>query len=581
MNLPLSNPKRSYLEAVLYFGACSNTCWSTLEGVRSVSTQDLREQLRLHQGRLRVWASDAESHPVHCGVFSAAKVRRDFTVDGWKRRYGDEPFMLGVIRDIVVALHRDTRTLTWEGLQEALSEQMARHCGNLHPGLKRYVAHAVEQYLDAHDELEALHGPMRFITVDPVSGSQGREVKVWALLYASSDGVREIRRLRVKRARSRTEESDRWATVAGYVVARMKMQVPPTTIRVVEVGLQDGSTGVVFERSYEETLDLYEVQGRPTIRQMIAPADYGPGHSCQKCKLAGRCPSLHDLTGCLGQRRPGPSTRSVSAADLELHSKCAARWYLEMQCRLPTGGDPSEASDRGRIIHRWLDQAHTRGTPCTEQDVAPLEQAGIFTGALTKDEYARVREFLVAHTRSCPLAEGVEVIAVEPPVYGYDATADVIIAARPDLVYRDANGRIVVRETKTTTQMPKDEVDAYDRFFPIPWLINIARTAKDAFGKTDAFPRIELEVITPDEARVFAWDVERDEDAVHMAQAEVRLRARAWVRDTSWAPSPGAQCTWCPVRQWCPDAAELHYRAHEQSPPQDEPCAGLLSGSPE
>lgn len=545
-----------------------------------MSTQDLREQLQLYRGRLRVWASDAESHPAHCGVFPAAKVRRDFAVDGWARRYGDEPFMLGVIREIVVALHRDARTITWEGLQEALNEQMAQR-SDLHPGLRRYVAHAVEQYLDAHDEREAQHGEMRFVTLDPVSGSQGREVKVWALVYSSADGAREIRRLRVKRARSRAAEHDRWATVAGYLAAKMQMRTPPTGIRVVEVGLQDGSTEVVLQCTHEEALAFYDAHGRPVIQQLIAPTDYRPGHSCQKCKLAGRCPSLQDLTDCLGQRRPGPSTRSVSAADLELYSKCATRWYLEMQCRLPAEGDPSEASDRGRIIHRWLDQAHTRGTRCTERDVATPDQEGIFTGTLSADEYARAREFLVAHTRSCPLADGAKVIAVEPPVYGYDATADVIIAARPDLVYRDPSGRIVVRETKTTTQMPADESDAFDRFFPIPWLINIARTAKDAFGESDTFPRIELEVITPGEARVFAWDVERDQDMVRMAQAEVRLRARAWIRDTSWAPSPGAQCTWCPVRRWCPDAADLDYRAHEQPHSQDEPCAGLPAGSPE
>ncbi|WP_328663253.1 PD-(D/E)XK nuclease family protein [Streptomyces sp. NBC_00328] len=546
-----------------------------------MSTQDLREQLQLHQGRLRVWASDAESHPAHCGVFSAAKARRDFAVEGWERRYGDEPFMLGVIRDIVVALHRDVRTITWEGLQEALNEQMALRSDNLHPGLRRYVAHAVEQYLDAHDALEAQHGEMRFTTLDPVVGGQGREIKVWAFLYSNGDGVREIRRLRMKRARSRTEESDRGATVAGYVAARLQMRVPPTGIRVVEVGLQDGSTEVVLEHSYEDALALYEAQGRPVIRQLISPTDYGPGPSCQKCKLAGRCPSLQDLTDCLGQRRPGPSTRSVSAADLELYSKCAARWYLDMQFRLPTEDNPSEASDRGRIIHRWLDQAHTRGTQCTERDVAPPDQEGVFTGSLTADEYAKAREFLVAHSRSCPLAEGSEVIAVEPPVYGYDAKADVIVAARPDLVYRDPSGRVVVRETKTTTQMPADESDAFDRFFPIPWLINIARTAKDAFGESDTFPRIELEVITPSEARVFTWDVERDQDMVRMAQAEVQLRTRTWIRDTSWAPSPGAQCTWCPVRRWCPDAADLDYRAHEQPQSDDEPCAGLPTGSPE
>ncbi|MFF3467485.1 PD-(D/E)XK nuclease family protein [Streptomyces sp. NPDC002619] len=546
-----------------------------------MSTQDLREQVQQHQGPVRVSATDAESHPAHCGVFPAAKVRRRFAVDGWKRRYGDEPFMLGVIRDIIVALHRDARIITWEGLQEALNEQMARRSDNLHPGQRRYVAHAVEQYMDAHDELAAHHGEMRFLAPDPSIGSQDREVTVWGLLYTSADGVREIRRLRLKRARSRAGEHDRWATVAGYVAARMQLHFPPTGIRVVEVGLLDGSTEVVLEHSREEALALYDAHGRPAIQQLIAPTRYQPGHSCQNCKLAGRCPSLQDLTDCLGQKRPGPSTRSVSAADLELYSKCPARWYLETQCRLRTEDNPSEASDRGRAIHQWLAQAHARGTRCTDQDVAPPDQEGIFTGTLTPDEYTKAREFLVAHARSCPLADGAEVIAVEPPVYGYDAKADVIIASRPDLVCRDPSGRIVVRESKTTTQMPADQSDAFDRFFPVPWLINIARTAKGAFGESDGFPRIELEVITPDEARVFAWDVERDQDMVRMAKAEVRQRASAWIRDTTWSPSPGAQCTWCPVRRWCPDAADIDCRTGEQPQSHDEPCAGLPAGSPE
>ncbi|MFJ8614123.1 PD-(D/E)XK nuclease family protein [Streptomyces sp. NPDC093675] len=541
-----------------------------------MSTQDLREQLNRYRGELRVWASDAESHTACCGVFSAAKARRHFTADGWKRRYGDVPFMPRVIREIIVALHRDERTATWEGLQDALREQMAQR-SELHPGLTKYVAHAVEQYLDAHDELAAQHEEVRFVTLDPRFGSQGREVTVWAPLYGSADGTREIRRLRVKKARSSVGEHDLWATVAAHVAAGVQMQVQPTRIRIVEIGLYDGSHEVVLECTPEEARARYDAHGRPVIKNLITPTDYQPGPSCQNCKLAGCCPSLQDLTGCLGQRRPGTHTRSISAADLELYAKCPSRWYLEMQCRLPTEGSSSEASDRGRIIHKWLAQAHARGSRCTEQDVAPYGQAKIFTGSLTAEEYEKVRKFLVAHARSCPLADGTSVVAVEPPVYGYDNNADVIIASRPDLVYRDASGRIVVRETKTTTQMPADESEAFDRFFPIPWLINIAWTAKDTFGESEERPRIELEVITSDETRLFTWDVERDQDMVRMARAEVRQRASTWIRDAAWPSSPGAQCTWCPVSRWCPDAvdADVQLQLH------DEPCAGPQVGLPE
>ncbi|MZD16894.1 PD-(D/E)XK nuclease family protein [Streptomyces bottropensis] len=543
-----------------------------------MSTLDPREQLSRYEGALRVWASDAESYAARCGVFSAAKARRRFTAVGWERRYGDDPLMLGVIRKIIVALHRDERTATWEGLQEALREQMAQ-CADLHPGLRRYVAHAVEQYLDAHDELAAQYGEMRFVAFDPVIGGQGREVIVWATLYCSADGVREVRRLRVKKARGSTEEHDRWATVAAYIANGVPMRMPPTRIRVVEVGLFDGSTAVVFEGTPDEVRARYEAHGRPVIRGLVEPVGYRPGQPCQKCKLAGCCPSLQDLSGCLGQRRPGTHTRSVSAADLELYLKCPSRWYLESEFRLPADNTSSDASDRGRAIHRWLAQAHARGTRCTDQDVAPYGQTGVFTGTLTAEEYGKVREFLIAHARSCPLSDdGAKVVSVEPSVYGYDENADVVIASQPDLVYRDASGRIFVRETKTTTQMPADESDAFDRFFPVPWLINIAFTAKDAFGESKGLPKIELEVITPEETRVFSWDLERDQDVVRMARAEVRQRASSWIRDAAWSPSPGRQCTWCPVRRWCPDAADAQSSVGEQSHVYDEPCTGLQTG---
>ncbi|MET9437557.1 PD-(D/E)XK nuclease family protein [Streptomyces sp. NPDC006551] len=485
--------------------------------------------------------------------------------------------MLRVTRQVIAALHRDERIATWEGLQEALREQMTQY-SDLHPGVERYVAHAVEQYLDTHDELAAQYEEVRFFAFDPVVGSQGREVAVWAPLYSSVDGVREVRRLRVNKARSSAEEHDRWATVAAFVAAGVKMRVPPVKIRIVEAGLFDGSTEVVFEGTPDEVRTRYETYGRPVIKNLLEATDYRPGQSCQNCKLAGCCPSLEDLSGCLGQRRPGTHTRSVSAADLELYLKCPARWYLETVCRLPAAGMSSEASDRGRIIHRWLAQAHARGTRCTEQDVALLGQVGVFTGTLTAEEYAKTREFLAAHVRSCPLVDGVEVVAVEPSTYGYDGTADVVIASQPDLVYREAGGRIFIRETKTTTQMPADESDAFDRFFPVPWLMNIASTAKDAFGETEILPVVELEVITPGGARVFTWDLERDQDMVRMARAEVRQRAGSWIRDATWSSSPGPQCTWCPVRRWCPDAADAHGDADGQPQVYDESCAGLQAG---
>ncbi len=540
-----------------------------------MSTQDLREELARYQGPLRVWATDTEQHPSRCGVHTAAKVRRKFTAPSWQLRYSEQPFILGVIRDIIVALHRDERIDTWEGLQKALAEQLENHLG-LHPAVKTFIPHAVENYLNAHDELAARYGEMHYVTVDPVNGDGMRQVKVWAPVYRGADGSREIRRIRTNTARPGTDsEHDQWATTAAYIASKLHMRNPATAVRVVEVGLHDGSTETVFEGTPDEVRQRYETHVRPVIQDLIRPGEYHPGRSCQKCKLAGCCPRLHDLSGCLGLKKAGPYTRSVSAADLELYSKCATRWYLERVCWLPKEDTSSEASDRGRTIHSWLAQAHERRTACTDADVVPHGQDGTFTGSLTAEQHASVHEFLAAHARSCALADGCEAVSIETPVYGYDATADVIVASQPDLVYRDSAGIIVVHETKTTTEMPADNSDAFDRFFAVPWLINMAGTAKDVFGESSAIPRIELEVITPEESRTFVWDLAHDEDVVCMARADVRQRAKAWNRDTTWAPSPGPQCTWCPVKRWCPDAADPDEAGGDQLRLYDEPCVGL------
>lgn len=543
-------------------------------------TQDPREELARYDGPLRVWAGDAEQHPSRCRVFSAAKVRQRFTAEGWQLRYSEQPFMLGVIRDIIVALHRDDRTATWEGLQEALAEQMAHH-PSLHPGVKAYIPHAVENYLDAHDEIAALHSEMQYITMDPVTGDSRRQLKVWAPLYRAADGTREIRRLRTSAARSsKGPQDDRWTMVAAYIASKLQMKTAPA-IRVVEVGLHDGSTEIVFQGTPDEVRARYDEYVRPVIQGLLQPGDYRPGQSCQKCKLAGCCPSLRDLTGCLGQKRPGPHTRSVSAADLELYSKCAARWYLEWVCLLPREYSSSDAAERGTLIHTWLAQAHARGTRCTEADLTPYDDEGTFTGTLTESQYAKAHDFLVAHARSCALDSEWETISIESPVYGYDAAADVVIASQPDMVCRDSSGRIIVHETKTTTEMPADKKDAFDRFFAVPWLINMAGTDKDVFGESHVLPRVELEVITPKDSRKFVWDLEHDDDTVRMAHADVRRRAGAWNRDITWSSAPGPQCTWCPVRRWCPDAADPDRAGGEQLRLSDEPCAGLPQGSPD
>ncbi|MFF1872615.1 PD-(D/E)XK nuclease family protein [Kitasatospora herbaricolor] len=537
-------------------------------------------ELVRRQELIRASATDAQDNPGGCGLYAAAKARPKVRAAAWQLRYDGQPFMLRVIRESAVHLHGDDRVSTWEGLQAALKERIAPW--DLHPGVRIYVEHAVEHYLDAHDELAARFGEARFARFDPTAGGDGRELTAWAPLYQYQDGTREVRRMRLRSARSSAgPEDDRWSAVAAHAAAGQAMRLPASLIRVVEVGLFDGSTEITFEGTPQQAYERYAAHVRPVIQLFLHSVDARPGRNCHRCKLAGCCASLVDETRVLGQESAGTHTRSVSASDLELYSKCAARWYLERVCHLPKDDDgiPSTASERGRAVHRWLADAHARNTPCIASDTGSYDAPETFTGSLGPDEYEQVRDFLAAHVGSCPL-DGVQGLSLETPVYGYDAAADVIIASQPDLVYVDSAGRVVIRETKTAVEMPEDANDAFDRFFAVAWLINIAKFAKGAFGESADLPRVELEVITPERSQVFTWQPQ-DEGVARMAHSDVRQHVSAWHHDAAWPASPGPQCSWCPVRRWCPDAADPDAAPAGQPYLEDEPCAGMPPGSPE
>jgi hypothetical protein len=74
-------------------------------------------------------------------------------------------------------------------------------------------------------------------------------------------------------------------------------------------------------------------------------------------------------------------------------------------------------------------------------------------------------------------------------------------------------------------------------------------------GGDDALIRVdgvvELEVLRAEDSRVYLFDT-ADEELVSLARHIVASAALAWHRDTSFPATPGQQCTWCAVREWCP-----------------------------
>ncbi|WP_328499749.1 PD-(D/E)XK nuclease family protein [Streptomyces sp. NBC_00457] len=483
----------------------------------------------------------------------ALKVRPDVVSPEWQRR-GDysRPFLGRVVREIACALHGDPRVDTWEGTQTAIHEKLAAVA--LHPATRPYVEHAIANYLEAHDVLASETPNLEFRCFDPkVFPEPNGTLTAWAPLYESPNGVREVRKLRLGSIREKPRSPDRWTLVAAHVAGLLPPQGAVSRIRVVEIGLSDASHQVLFEATPEVVRSRFTELALPHLLKIISANTTHPGTFCKDCKIAGCCGALDKWDGFLGQATPGAATRSVSARDIEVYETCPTQWFLTHSQFLPREPTSGPASNRGRLVHEWIASAHSRAKKCTPEEAGEFRDSNTFTGSMSEEEYGEIQPFLAQHVQNCPVETGSQIISIEAPLYGYDASADVVIASTPDMVFVDADGSLVIRESKTTNRdIPEDDAEAFDRFFASAWLLNLfASGYRGPYQSTSA--RLELEVISADDGKVFTWDL-NDSGVLRMAKKEVRQRAKDWHRDTTWEATPGKHCAWCPVKRWCPEA---------------------------
>ncbi|MER7332936.1 MULTISPECIES: PD-(D/E)XK nuclease family protein [unclassified Micromonospora] len=266
------------------------------------------------------------------------------------------------------------------------------------------------------------------------------------------------------------------------------------------------------------------------------------------------------MDGALHQIGPGAYTRSISATDLHIYERCPARWHMERKLRLPPDLDVEaygEEADRGRAVHRWLRVAHARSMPCSEHDLPELSRRSPHDVAFQDFDdatYATIRPFLLHHIKQCPISHEVGLTLLESPLYGWDRTADTIIASAPDAIYLRGKD-LVVRETKTTKgELPIDADRARDGFEGIVyWLLTLLGGGwTTRFGCTEGV--VELEVLTPQGAALFSYRTS-DDTVMLIAETRVSNRVGQWHYDTEWQARPSAHCTTCPMAIWCPDAA--------------------------
>jgi hypothetical protein len=501
---------------------------------------------------LKVSASDLETHS-SCERHLAVKVRPFARPKDWKRRFPPDkhatPFPLRDVIDVTVTATRTAPMDDYEGLERWLRAEIdARSPSRL---VRPYLDQAVRNALDAHAAIEAELGPLDLVALNPEIGPPERRLTVWAPLYATSDGVVEIRRFRLGSAKPDTSDTE-WARAAAWVAASYPSDPPPNRVRVVEIGLADASIEVCVDVPWDDARAMLDPV-RPRLQVIANGVDARPGRQCGSCKIAGACDGLPHASGLLGVDRPGHQTRSVSASALEVYRQCPSRWLLSTELHLPRADDRSDAQVRGMRVHEWLDTAHRRGQACRHTDLPnPDEGMGLAQDLMTRDEYELAFPMLLAHVDVCALSEpDAALVGSEHLFLAYDEVADVVVACQPDLV-TERHGTLVLTEVKTSMHAgPESLDDAFGQTLQVPLMLNLLAKV---WAPSQGYRRgeVRLEYLTPSGARLWTWCTD---DAADVARAESAMRtaSEGWHVDHDWTPRPGAHCAWCPVREWCPD----------------------------
>ncbi|MEV4376049.1 PD-(D/E)XK nuclease family protein [Streptosporangium sp. NPDC049644] len=525
---------------------------------------------------VRLSASLLDRRDGDCGDFAAVKARPKL----WprvseRRRYAPwETFPLGLVMGVLDAVE-------FEGtpIDEALPRVLGNARDTVHPGVANWIEHACHTYLEVSESLAATlasegvelrpeHRPR--IVQGGRSPAEMRSLTVWGRWYGSPDGTTvEFRRMRLRRPLGGTDVPSTQAM--AYVAAVGKqvtepselhraIPVPvrpvpaPRRVRVVEVGLTTGTEQVLVD-----TADLEGIRGayasnvRPATARLLAGGGRAPGRDCAECKARASCGDLAHAPGLLGLDDRGTHLRTWSITTSRYYQVCPAQAHLR-ELRLPGDWETSPAAERGRHAHAWLEAAHTRGRPCTLADLpeSGADDCCIADELMERQEYHRARPYLLRHLAVCPLRGPGEVTEVrpEPKVAAYDARADVLVLAHPDLLRR-VDGRLVYREQKTSA-VPRG-ITVGNALEMVPQLALAVRLiAAGVFGDTDGL--VELEQLTPDSAEVLTFDA-ADPATVSTARAVVLDRVRSWHRDVTFRAAPGAWCRFCPVSRWCPDAS--------------------------
>ncbi|GGW94194.1 PD-(D/E)XK nuclease family protein [Streptomyces lomondensis] len=481
-----------------------------------------------------------------------------------------EDFTLGPVCEALDLMEFDGTPL-----ERALSA-LAQRPRPLHPGHLAYAEHAVRLYTGRRD-------PHGLVPVKPywvVRKDNGRrwELYAWWRRYQSADGrLREYRRLRHADARASAPGE---TAVAAYAAAfganaswprRWHQEFPlhrapsrVTHVRIVEVGLGDGSESVQFEGTVAEAKAYYDTHGDAHVRSVVNGGTPRPGSACVDCKQFTGCDTVHRSPGVLALPSRRLPLRKVSVSDLRYHVVCPAQGFLR-SLHLPKTDEYSDAAKLGQAVHAWIEKLHRRDgwPPCTAADM-PAEGENWTRGRWqVPDEEAELgRRMLLQHVAACPFQDSglIEQAECEPLRVVHDTAAQALVIAKPDLLYRE-DGSWVWRELKTTRKALRQGTDPLDTYPQLA--LAVVLLARGALGGDPSGSRVEVEILRPEDSTPYVIDP-TDPRRVAKAEAVLRRYAGPWREDDQWEARPGRHCQWCPVSRWCTSAASGEKAEEEQ-----------------
>ncbi|MFE4974814.1 PD-(D/E)XK nuclease family protein [Kitasatospora sp. NPDC056651] len=434
----------------------------------------------------------------------------------------------------------------------------------VHQGLRQWTEHALASYAAAfpsHPDrpLSEAEAPWRYthaVTGPDLRGAEEYQLTVWGRCLQSPDG--RLRELRLPVNKLGLEQPpDRFVAAAALVLAEGAPGPAPERVRIVEFALLDGKARLLFEGSRDEALTLYRTHGRAALVELLDGQEYRPGPVCASCSYTAVCPVLRQAPGLLGVDRPGRTRRWWSVTNGRNHQVCPARDQMR-RLHLPTADEVehSAAVDRGRAVHAYLAERHGGGPlrPCTVKVPEHWVPEGF---ELPESEREMGARLLRGHAAVCPLRLVRNAVDVrnEPRVVRHDTAAEVVVVAKPDLLYQDGDAW-VWRETKTTT---RDRPSGRPLLEEYPQLaLAVLLLARGDLGGGSGRARIELEVLRPGGADLEAIDPFAPETRAAAGEMVHRL-VDPWLWDEDYPARPGPACSRCETARWCasgPDRQE-------------------------